>query len=388
MKHTPRNSTTSLPNEKRDELLDRLDGKVEGSAVQRADRRSERRVDPRWAYRLPEITLRVEHLGGGVSHLLVCGRNLSSGGLGFLHGGYLHPGSTCQFQLMNTDGMSEVLNGHVVSCRHVDGVVHEVGVQFDHRVDPERFVAEATRSRDAAVDTIDVPRLRGRLLYVEDTHAESALMMHFLRPTGLNVVNVKTPGAALDAVKRGSFDYIFTDLHLDGEDGLDCIGKLRELRFCGPIIVVTAESDPARLKAAREAGADNQLLLPYSAESLYELLVSLQNAASGLDGGQLFSACVGDATMMPLITQFISEAKTCSERLEQALAEEQLEQARALCVQLKGSAPAYGFAPVGDAATEALRLLDNRHELDEIGSQIRRLILMCQSLAVRATDTR
>lgn len=388
MKPTPRNSTSSLPDSKRSELLDQLDGKLSTSARRSVGRGRDRRIDPRWEFRSQNVALRVEHLGGGVSHLLVCGRNLSSGGIGFLHGGYLHPGSHCQFDLITTTGETDVVIGHVVSCRHVEGVVHEVGVQFERRIDAERFVDEAAQASDAVVDTIDVPKLHGRLLYVEDMQAESALMMHFLRPTGLHVVNVKSPGAALDAIKRGSFDFVFTDMYLDGEDGIEGIRKMRELNFTGPIVLVTAETDEARLQTARDAGADAQLLLPYTPDALYELLAELEQSISGVEGGTLYSDCAGDPTMMTLVTQFIREARRCSTKLEEALDHQHLDDARTLCVQLRGSAPAYGFAPVGDAASMALRMLDEQETGEEVSRQIRRLILLCQSLAVRATDTR
>lgn len=382
--NAPRNSVT-LPDGKRGELLDRLDRKSGSAASPERGhgRGGERRVDRRFEYRQRDIGLKVEHLGGGSSQLLVSGRNLSSGGIGFLHGAYLHPGSTCQLELVTTRGQLEHVSGKVVSCRHVEGIVHEVGVQFDRRIEPSHFVGSDAGDDGSGLDSMEVPRVHGCLVYVEDTQAEAALMLHFLKPTGVEIVHVKSPGGAIDAVKRGNVDYLFTDLVIDGEDSVELITKLRQSRFAGPIVVVTAESEPKRLHAATSAGADDVLCLPFNAQDLYGLLRQLQDRVSGLKGGMLYSSRNGDPAMAQLINEFISDASRRADQLAKAIEEQQLDVVRTLCLQFKGSAPAYGYEPVGEAAGRIITMLDERHELATMAGELRRLIIMCQSLGVR-----
>ncbi len=387
MKPNTRRNSVTLSDGKRDDLLNRLDGKMPSASQDRTARRgSERRVDQRFEYRHRDIGLKVEHLGGGSSQLLVSGRNLSSGGVGFLHGAFLHPGSICQLELVTASGQVEHIAGKVVSCRHVEGTVHEVGVQFEQRLDPKRFVSSEADDQRAGLDSMEVPRIHGRLVYVEDLQAEAALLMHYLKPTGINISHVTAPGLALDEAKRGNVDYLFTDLDLDGDDGVELIKKLRESSFAGPIVVVTAETDAKRLHAATVAGADEILSLPYNAGELYQLLLQLQDRVSGLQGGKLYSTRSGDPALAQLITEFIKDATKRSELIQKAMEEQQLDAVRAVCLQFKGSAPAYGYEPLGEIASRIIVLIDDGSAFDATVNELRRMVIMCQSLGVRTQE--
>lgn len=363
---------------KRGELLDRLDGK---SGASGGHRRHERRIDTRFEYRKRDVIVRVEHLGGGTTDLLLSSRNLSSGGIGFLHGSFIHKGSKCLVVLIANNGEVLQVPGSIVMCRHVEGLVHEIGVQFDHRIQPERFISGMDGDFDPQ-QSMEVPKLRGRLLYVEDTKAEAALLEHFVKSTGLQFTNVKNPGAALDAAKKSPFDYVFTDLVVDGEDGIELISKLRAAKFAGQIVVVTADGSPKKLKAATAAGADETLLLPYSPDELYALLKKLQERVSGLEGGKLYSARANDSGMIDLVKEFIEEAAKAADKIQKAVEEQQLETIRSVCVQIKGSAASYGYEPLGAVAAKAVDLLDDSQNIEATTGQLRRLVIMCQSLAL------
>lgn len=86
------------------------------------------------------VPIRIEHPGGGAVELLVCTRNISAGGLAFLHGGYVHRGSRCTVLLPTLDGRRQALVGTVAGGRLVEGRIHEFGVAFEQKVDPSRFV--------------------------------------------------------------------------------------------------------------------------------------------------------------------------------------------------------------------------------------------------------
>ncbi len=84
----------------RSKLLCRLD---ESPGMGRA---IERRRQARIEYRVPDIAVVVQHPGGGSGKFLVHARNISAGGLAFIHGGFVHPGSECQVDLTRRDGRS------------------------------------------------------------------------------------------------------------------------------------------------------------------------------------------------------------------------------------------------------------------------------------------
>lgn len=88
-------------------------------------------------------------------------------------------------------------------------------------------------------------------------------------------------------MKKSPFDYIFTDLDIDGEDGVELITKLRAAKFAGQIVVLTADNSPKKLKAATAAGADELLMMPYAPDELYMLLKKLQERVMGPGGREI-----------------------------------------------------------------------------------------------------
>lgn len=100
------------------------------------------REHERFAYRITDIPVHIEHPDGGTSGLLTFGRNLSSGGIAVLHGGYLHLGSRCTVILRTLAGDPTSIAGIVRHCRHIQGMSHEVGIQFDAEIRIEQFISE------------------------------------------------------------------------------------------------------------------------------------------------------------------------------------------------------------------------------------------------------
>lgn len=96
------------------------------------------RKTPRYRYAVQEgIAIEPEGL---TASFVVCPRNISAGGISFLHGSFLYPRSACRLTLRTVDGEYVIAAGCVVRCRCVRGRVHEVGVQFAEPIDVEDFV--------------------------------------------------------------------------------------------------------------------------------------------------------------------------------------------------------------------------------------------------------
>jgi hypothetical protein len=103
------------------------------SERERAEPGSSRRRDARTA--LPDgyaVLGTFRPLGGGSSTYALAMRDLSRSGLSFLHGCFLHRGTSCEFVLVGSDRAPLLrMNGSVVRCEHVRGTIHDVGVRFD-----------------------------------------------------------------------------------------------------------------------------------------------------------------------------------------------------------------------------------------------------------------
>lgn len=106
----------------------------------RAEVEREQRESDRFLYRTGDpVQVRMEHPGGSVAVYLVQPRDLSAGGMGFLHGGYLHPGGRCSVTLTDREGKPVAVTGKVARCRMVKGRTHEVGIAFEERIELGSF---------------------------------------------------------------------------------------------------------------------------------------------------------------------------------------------------------------------------------------------------------
>ena len=104
------------------------------------------RRHPRYPYLLADIPICIEHPEGGKSYVLVFVRNISNGGLSFLHGGFIHANSRCTIILKTTEGDPVGLSANVRHCRLIQGSCHEVGIKFAQEIDVSQFLPESVLS--------------------------------------------------------------------------------------------------------------------------------------------------------------------------------------------------------------------------------------------------
>jgi hypothetical protein len=106
-----------------------------------AERRRHRR------FLLPKefaLVVRIEQPGGGIATFSATPRDMSTSGIGFFHAAYIHPGTVCTLLMRTLHGDPVSIAGCIMRCRHVSGRIHEVGVLFEHEVDVEVFVSDAS----------------------------------------------------------------------------------------------------------------------------------------------------------------------------------------------------------------------------------------------------
>ena len=95
--------------------------------------RSERRREPRLPFE-HRIEVAICAAYGPQTHYLVQGRNLTSRGIGFLHGTFMYSHTVCSVAMPALDGRTIVTRGQVVRCQLVRRHIHDIGVRFDKRI--------------------------------------------------------------------------------------------------------------------------------------------------------------------------------------------------------------------------------------------------------------
>jgi two-component system KDP operon response regulator KdpE len=106
-----------------------------------------------------------------------------------------------------------------------------------------------------------------RILIVDDEPSILATMAPLLRGRGYEVATATTGYAALDAVDRQPPNLVILDLGLPDMDGVEACRRLREGRAM-PILILSARGAERDKVAALDAGADDYVTKPFSAEEL------------------------------------------------------------------------------------------------------------------------
>ena len=141
-----------------------------------------------------------------------------------------------------------------------------------------------TSKRDFNLETdligssdVIIPRLRGRILIVDDLRDILQLVGHFARATGLNVEFAENGADAVRLIQKNlnkdeSYDLILMDIHMPIMGGLVAAKKMRELGFVNPIIALTAVHMKGDQMTFLDAGFDAYLSKPVERQRLYQVL--------------------------------------------------------------------------------------------------------------------
>lgn len=104
-------------------------------------------------------------------------------------------------------------------------------------------------------------------MIVEDDAAIRFALVRALSQRGHGVTSVAQAGAALASVEMAPPDLVVLDLGLPDFDGLQVLQMLRAVSAV-PVIVATARDDDRTVVFALDAGADDYLVKPFSADQI------------------------------------------------------------------------------------------------------------------------
>jgi hypothetical protein len=100
----------------------------------------------------PRVRAELHHSRGFTGRFIVYPLDISAGGMAFLHGTYLHVGTTCIVHFLSARGEPVVVEGTVVRCRHIRGRSHEVGVSFREPFDMGLLVPSSGTGEASTAD--------------------------------------------------------------------------------------------------------------------------------------------------------------------------------------------------------------------------------------------
>jgi chemosensory pili system protein ChpA (sensor histidine kinase/response regulator) len=121
------------------------------------------------------------------------------------------------------------------------------------------------------------PRAQIRVLFVDDSLSVRKVAENTLRKLGVSVITASDGRDALDRLRDEPVSIVFTDLEMPRMHGYELIQEMRYIPAYRriPIVVVSSRSGDKHVQKALEAGANEYLTKPFSAEALSGALQKL-----------------------------------------------------------------------------------------------------------------
>lgn len=119
------------------------------------------------------------------------------------------------------------------------------------------------------------------ILVVDDFKTMVKIIENMLKQFGFrNIAEASDGQKALEKLKESKFDLILSDWNMEPMSGLDLLKAVRADPATKhiPMILITAESKPENIIAAKQAGVNNYIVKPFNASTLKEKLTAVIGA--------------------------------------------------------------------------------------------------------------
>jgi two-component system chemotaxis response regulator CheY len=116
------------------------------------------------------------------------------------------------------------------------------------------------------------------IIVVDDYNTMRRIIRNLLKQLGFdNVDEAADGGEALAKMKEKSYSLVISDWNMEPMTGLELLKLVRADAHlkATPFIMVTAESKPENVIAAKQAGVSNYIVKPFNAETLKTKMTSV-----------------------------------------------------------------------------------------------------------------
>ncbi|MBI5634171.1 MAG: chemotaxis response regulator CheY [Nitrospirae bacterium] len=112
-----------------------------------------------------------------------------------------------------------------------------------------------------------------KFLVVDDFSTMRRIVKNILKQLGYENIDEAEDGAqAYSKLQNGNYDFVVSDWNMPNMDGLELLKKIRsdERLKAMPVLMVTAEAEKEKVITAIQAGVNNYIVKPFTAEVLKE----------------------------------------------------------------------------------------------------------------------
>ncbi len=340
---------------------------------------NEQRIEDRLTYSAGAIIVKMTHPGGNVATYKVRPRNLSRGGIGFLHGSFCYNDTPCSITLRTIENDTTQVMGKVVRCVHVQGNVHEVGVRFEEPIEVYRYV-QAVRANSAGNISGQVTRMRGKVLFVSGSIDDRELFNFIGQSVGLTVETSETSESAEQMILVKLFDLVIIDKNMPPEGGEALMKKLREHGFNGPILAL-CDGNESDHESLLSAGFARVLPKPFQLEDAVDVVGKFvmhdHSQESGIE--PIYSEQWENRKMRPLILNYLERLETRLEEIHRMVMQHQVGDIAAVAQDIRGASGGYGYPQISEVAADLMNASSAGSEdaIEAVTKQYEKLLSLC-----------
>lgn len=336
------------------------------------------RDNKRYSYHASNgIIICIFHPGGTSSKFNVSPRNLSRNGIGFLHGNFIHKDTDCNVFLHKLNGQVVSIAGKIRRCIHLQGHIHEIGVEFQEEFNLADFI-EGVNDSNITTSNEDLPKYTGKIAYVNQSEDDCDIFAHYMQSLGLETDTVQSVAQMEELISNQMFDVVVVDNVIKGGSGQEAIAKLKESGFAGAVLATSSDGNEEVVSTLEQAGAECVVIKPFVFEELISLLgMYLRRSTDGGEGDAIVSELWSDTTMRPLILKYLSRLENRIAKLEDHLKEADTTSFLSQILELRASAGTYGFPQMVEKADAIIKLAKQTEDQTLVRKQFNELIDIC-----------
>lgn len=231
-----------------------------------------------------------------------------------------------------------------------------------------------------AEETQQIP-LTGRVLLVEDTKDNQALLSLFLRKMGVEVSIAENGLMAVAAATTSEFDLIFMDMQMPVMDGMTAVKILRENGYTGPIVALTANAMQEYKTECIQAGCNDFLSKPVDQQRFYEIAKTYLLVVASDAGVAPISPCLEgpDPEFRVLVENYILTLPAFVQEMVTVASAKDWTQLRFMLHKLRGTGGGYGFRILTEVAGVLYNHVQNG-QLDQVKAGLAELQVICESI--------
>lgn len=343
-------------------LLDELEGRRPGA--------TRGRNHARFPFTHGSVRLTLHQPGGSAPTCEVGVRNISRAGAGLIHRAYVHPRTRCSLELTALDATTAHVPGLVVRCRHVDGLLHELGVEFESQLPLQRFLPPEVLLGPYVCEQLDLSTVYGNVLFVLPEDLDQRMAQLHIAGTTLSTATVRSleEWAALETPPP---EVVVLDVAAPGltEDVASAAMLLGESR----LIAVGDQEGVEQFRAAQLRDDAIIIRRPLLRTALVAGIVeALAQASADAQAGLNCQHLSGS-----LAKQILEEVRRAAGELRDALGQKDPKRCHSICHHIWMLGEHAGSGRILRAAEGAKTKLAATMSLEESAAELRDLLRAC-----------